>query len=130
MITLTGWVDYGADQPENPLGGLGGWVRPGHVWSDYLDNTVSQAHPYAEALRQAVVAGDLRVCGDCHQHGDAGVPLFSDGTVSNFSFRGWGDLMACIWNSETEGAPYSYMSFYMGCVRCESPRVDARRVSP
>ena len=40
------------------------------------------------------------------------MPLFSDGKVATFSFRGWGDLMAAIW-SEAEDKDYGYMDFYM-----------------
>jgi hypothetical protein len=49
--------------------------------------------------------------GQEHQY-NSGVPVFSDGKVATYTYRGWGDLMAAIWATE-EDKDYHYMDFYM-----------------
>jgi hypothetical protein len=89
---------------------MGGWFSNGNRWADYdlqcLDDT---NRPYAHALRDAIVEQQIRESGPWHQ--DQGVPLFDDGTVSQFSFRAWGDFMAAVW-SEHDCKDYCYMDFY------------------
>jgi hypothetical protein len=74
---------------------MGGWFD-GHTWQDYLDNFNPEAHAYFEALRESVVNTQHWINGEQHQNADDGVPMFEDGTVGQFSFRAWGDLMAAI----------------------------------
>jgi hypothetical protein len=81
-------------------------------WKDYLEAWKPEAHPYAEALRAAILKLQLREGGDWHQNDANGVPVFSDGTVATFSYRAWGDLLAAVW-SEAEDKDYNYMRFYM-----------------
>lgn len=115
------WIAYEASEskPEAPIGGMGGWFGTGgadgwsgnHRWADYLAAWKEPARPYAEALRDAIVAGRIWESGDWHQGEGTGVPLFEDGTVATFSFRAWGDLLAAVW-SEQLGRSYCYMDFY------------------
>lgn len=100
------------NSPETSIGGLGGFFSDGMRWKDYISIWNDEAKPYAEAIREAVVAQNLRITGEEHDYGEHGTPLFEDGTIGSFSWRAWGDLMAAIW-SEEEGKDYCYMSFYM-----------------
>lgn len=113
-ITVVDWIDYpkNGEYPENDAGGLGGWIH-GENFDEYLSAYDPDVHPYLKAIRDDVVAKGLRLTGEQHQHRPNGVPLFSDGTVSTFSYRAWGDLMAAIWNSAENTDQYEYMSFYM-----------------
>lgn len=114
MIEVKEWITYPKEDeyPENEAGGLGGWVN-GEKFEEYITQYDTVAHPYLEAIRKDVIAKGLRLTGEQHQHQPNGVPLFTDGTVSTFSYRGWGDLMAAIWNSEENTDKYRYMDFYM-----------------
>lgn len=108
------WIAYDDAGGREDIGTMGGWVE-GEPWDEYLAKVHKEVRPHYEALRRAIVARGLREGGDWHQTAEDGVPLFSDGTVATFSYRGWGDLLAAIWNSEP-GAPaggYGYMDFYM-----------------
>lgn len=113
-IKLIGWIswDEAEKKTENNAGGLGGWVK-GQNFDDYLAEHVDTAKPYLQAIRDSVVEKGIRYTGRDHQNRLDGTPLFSDDTVSMFSYRAWGDLMAAIWNSEEPGANYEYMDFYM-----------------
>ena len=126
-ITVVAWIsDAEASNKKEAVGGMGGWfgydeekcdadgrwAKAGHRWKDYLEDWKPEVHPYLEAIRQDVVAKGIRLTGEQHQNHSEGVPLFNDGKVALFSFRGWGDLMAAIW-SEAENKDYGYMDFYM-----------------
>lgn len=113
-VTVKEWISFEeADQyTENDAGGIGGWIK-GQNFDEYLTKYNSAYHPYLKAIRNSVVENGLKLTGADHQEAHNGVPLFSDDTVSTFSFRAWGDLMAAIWNSEEPGATYQYMDFYM-----------------
>lgn len=125
-IRVVSWIsDTEASDKEQAVGGLGGWFgydkenRDGqkwgkahHRWNDYIKIWKPEVRPYLEAIRADVVARGIRLTGEQHQNDASGVPLFSDGKVATFSFRGWGDLMAAIW-SEVEDHDYGYMDFYM-----------------
>ena len=110
-ITIIRWVahDEAADLPSS-CGGLGGFVKPGMRWSDYLINQKIEDHPYLEVLRKPIVDERLWITGEKHQ--ESMCPVFSDETVGRFSFRAWGDFMAALVNEIVEGAPYGYMDFY------------------
>lgn len=95
---------------EISIGGLGGWFKKGMRWEDYQDSLHKEVVPYAKAVRKSVVENEFRFGGDTHQ--ESMTPLFEDGTIGEFSFRAWGDLMAAIWSTE-DGRDYEYMSFYM-----------------
>jgi hypothetical protein len=116
-VTVVRWVDEleTAGLAEAPVGGLGGWfgLKQPNTWQDYLDSWKEPAHPYIYALRASIVERGIRWGGDWHQEADDGTPVFSDGTVAEFSYRGWGDLLAAIWSDE-DGQAYSYVNFYMG----------------
>lgn len=114
-IRVVDWLPYDKVTDEHKdVGSMGGWFKEGMRWKDYLEQEPVQRE-YAEAIRAAVLERNLYISGDAHQNDSGGtVPLFSDGAVATFSFRGWGDLMAAIW-SEAEGRDYSYMDFYMDC---------------
>lgn len=113
-ITVKDWIPFkDADKyTDNGAGSMGGWVN-GENFDEFKAELPEELHPYYDAIRKSVVEQHLRLTGEHHQYGDAGVPLFSDDTVSTFSYRGWGDIMAAIWNSEEPEKKYSYMHFYM-----------------
>ena len=124
-VTVVKWIsDKEASAKEQAVGGFGGWfgyeenskseklLKAHHRWKDYIEIWTPEAQPYLEAIRASVMAKRLRLTGEQHQNDEEGVPLFSDGKVAAFSFRGWGDLMAAIW-SEAENKDYGYMDFYM-----------------
>jgi len=99
-----------AEDKKTSFGGLGGWFDDGMRWKDYLESWTDKVREYAEATREYIVANGIRTTGSEHQ--DEGWEfLYDDGTVSSFSFRAWGDLMAAIW-SEEENEDYNYMDFY------------------
>lgn len=117
MIEVVSWISCETAEEYNdaPCGGMGGWFNwngKGQRWKDYIDVWNEISIPYLEAIRRAVLKNKIRITGDLHQYNSDGVPLFNDGTVATFSFRGWGDLMAAIW-SEAEDKDYNYMDFYM-----------------
>jgi hypothetical protein len=97
---------------NDPFTGLGGFFDHGMRWSDYIKTWKDKDRPFLEAIRESIIEHGYRHTGEHHQYGDNGTPLFENGTVANFSYRGWGDLMAAIW-SEVEDKDYNYMDFYM-----------------
>ena len=138
-ITFDKWVNYNDDYPENELGGLGGWFNSHYVrgykeefiydkkgkivgvekidkddvldntFEDYLNKFSEDIHPYILALRDEIISKDHRFTAPLHQ--TVMTPLFSDGTVSRFSYRAWGDFMAAVYT--TEENPIDYMEYYM-----------------
>lgn len=101
------------DQPGVvDIGGWGGHIEKGQRWLDYLLLIDGKWGDHFEALRGEILKRRLKRGGDWHQFALDGVPVFDDGVVATFSFRGWGDLMAAIWSDE-DGRDYSYMDFYM-----------------
>jgi len=112
-IEVKEWIDDDeADKYECSVGELGGWFAKGHRWKDYIEAVREEIRPYCEAIRRSVIKNGLKITGDKHQHGGSGVPLFTDDTVGQFSYRAWGDLMAAIWSTE-ENRDSHYMEFYM-----------------
>lgn len=117
------WISYEEMERrelKSSIGGMGGWVH-GQQWPEYLAGVLpdDKVHlgiegPRYEALRAAIVEGNIRCGGDEHQ--SHMVPVFDDNTVGSFSYRAWGDLMAAIWNTQENTNKYSYMDFYMSCL--------------
>ncbi len=116
------WIAYNSGNEENALGGMGGWFNghmihkkdeniKNHTWKDYISNLPEEAIPYAEALKKDIIEKNIRIKADEHQYSSHGVPLFEDNTISEFSYRAWGDLMAAIYSTEEE--PLTYMEYYM-----------------
>jgi hypothetical protein len=98
---------------ENELSGWGGYFKKGMRWEDYLNRFTEKGKPFAELLRKAIIKNKIKCTGAEHQHSSIkSVALWDDDTVSVFSYRGWGDLMAAIWSTE-ENKDYRYMDFYM-----------------
>ena len=117
------WISYEeAEKRKEVVGSFGGFFDNGMRWQNYLEHVESSGlHlaawttpevEYLEAIRASVLEKQLRLTGQDHQYSEHGVPVFDDGTVAMFSYRGWGDLMAAIW-SEAEDTDYNYMDFYM-----------------
>lgn len=115
-IKVVDWISWNdAATREDSAGSIGGffnWDKKGMRWKDYIEMMSETARPYVEAIRKEVVEKHIKLTGESHQHTNCGVPLFSDGTVACYSYRGWGDLMAAIW-SEEHDTDYNYMHFYM-----------------
>ena len=109
-IEVIDWIYYGSGKEKAPIGGLGGWFNSNLLHDkDYLDAHELEAHPYLEALKSKILENHLDTTGQEHQKGN--IPLFSDDTVGEFSYRAWGDLMAAIYS--TKESPLSYMEYYM-----------------
>ena len=108
------WVSYDEAEKrgDSDIGGLGGWAN-GNGWREYRDQFKPRVHPHLELLRKSIVERRIRFGGDAHQCRPDGAPLFSDGVFATYSYRGWGDLLSCVWNTEEETDRYSYLSFYM-----------------
>jgi hypothetical protein len=112
MLEVTKWISYDeADKKPVSVDLAGGWCE-GHNWEDYVGEASEEHVPHLFALRKSIVANNIKLTGADHQNLANGVPLFSDNTVALFTFRGWGDLLACIWNTEENTTEYTYMSFY------------------
>lgn len=94
------------------IGGFGGFIKQGHRWRDYIVRVPEELHSYFEALRASLVLEKIRGGGDWHQNSPRGMPVFDDGAVGMFSFRGWGDLLAATW-AEEEDHDYAFTDFYM-----------------
>lgn len=112
---VLGWISYHSVGTRDDLTDVGCWggdIKPGDKWADYIALIDAPAVPHHEALRRAIVERGLRRGGDWHQYGPDGVPVFDDGAIALFSFRGWGDLLAASW-AEPDGRDYGYMDFYM-----------------
>lgn len=98
---------------EIGVGGMGGFFQNGMRWENYIDRFNDEGKMIVEAIREAIVANNIRCTGETHQHSDYNsVPLFENNKVATYSYRGWGDLMAAIWSTE-EDENYNYMDFYM-----------------
>lgn len=120
MITVERWISPAeAEGKPERFGGMGGGFgvdintlgrKKSMRWRDYLEARDASEHPYAEALRSALLVRG-RITGDDHQSANDGVPMFSDGSVATFSLRGWGDLLAAVY-SERDNKDYCYMDFY------------------
>lgn len=109
-ITVIRWIgSEEAEKIECSAGGVGGWFAYGHRWSDYEKAFFNKAHSHLRAIRASVLKNEIWQPGDWHQ--DHGIPLFSDGTVAQFTFRAWGDLMAAIWSTELD-VHMCYLDFY------------------
>jgi hypothetical protein len=123
IIKVVKWIS--SDEAANKkvsIGGMGGWFNSGQIhgpehggvndtWEDYVNNWRKKVKPYARGLFDNIVAGKIRMTGEQNQDVDT-VPLFEDGTIGEFTWRAWGDLMAAVW-SKVDGKNYSYMDFYM-----------------
>jgi hypothetical protein len=111
---VIGWASYDSVPGDlsQRIGSWGGFIEQGDRWQDFVSESEEKKAPYYEALRREILRRDLKQGGDWHQNDAEGVPVFNDGTVAMFTFRGWGDLMAAIW-AEQEHRDYSYMGFYM-----------------
>jgi hypothetical protein len=122
-ITVTAWKSWASiDRPgfdmfdeDKVVGGFGGFFKDGKTWAAYENHMPEPWRPYLRALRDDIRARRIREGGDWHQEHPNGCPVFSDGKVGMFSYRGWGDLMAATW-CEPDGKPYHYMDFYMSCL--------------
>jgi hypothetical protein len=111
-ITVVDWIsDDESDDRPCSIGGLGGWFSKGMRWADYISSMKEELQPYYQALFNEIKEHDIVLYGNEHQQSDCGVPLFSDGTIGSFSYRGFADLMAAA-RSEIDDKDYGYMDFY------------------
>lgn len=110
------WITWNESQNhiESPIGFAGGFFDHGMRWEDYIkEYSYSIYQPYFNALRKNIIENKIMKAGNEHQDNNcAGVPLFSDNTVAQFTYRGWGDFMAAVWSSELD-KDFSYLNFYM-----------------
>ena len=108
-LTVVDWINWDEAENRESCGSMGGFFTEGMRWKDYIEAFRKVEH--LEVLRKEIIKKKIKTTGREHQESDVGVPLFSDGTVGTFSYRGWGDLMAAVWSKE-EDADYHYMHFY------------------
>lgn len=105
-----------AGKEDNNLGGLGGWFgcdKKGQRWPDYVNAYKEEVHQMLEELRKGIIENNVRWTGQEKQDNDYNtVPLWDDGSVTFYSWRGWGDLMAAVWSTQ-DNKDYSYLDFYM-----------------
>ena len=111
------WQSY--DSIETLEGGfnlddLGGSFdfKEGMRWPDYLAGYALEWHPYVEAIRHAIIEGQVWAGGDWHQYSPNGVPVVAGGHFMGCGYRSWGDLLAAVWSSELN-RDFSYLDFYM-----------------
>lgn len=112
-VRVVDWISYKEGKNfDTSVNKMGGFFALGMRWKDYIEVAAEPEDvPYLEAIRLSVLENKIRYNGFDHQNKEDGVPLFSDGTIASFSFRGWGDLMAAI-HSDFEDKNYNYMDFY------------------
>lgn len=108
-IKVVDWISLEDGGTTISLGGLGGFFENGMRWDNYIE--IVKDSPHLTALREEIIRKGLKENGGWHQYNEAGVPLFSDGSIASYSMRGWGDLLAAIWSTE-ESTDYNYMDFY------------------
>lgn len=108
------WQSYDstADLPGFNLSDLSGSHEAAANWPAYVADYAAEWHPHLEAIRQAILTTNVWAGGDWHQDSAHGVPVLSDGHFVGCSWRGWGGLLAAIWNSEL-GEHFTYLDFYM-----------------
>jgi hypothetical protein len=110
------WIaeDDVTEDMEIAFGAMGGWFGRDKRdrWSTYYRSLKDEAKPYAEAIKDDVLRTDRFITGEQHQYSDSGVPIFEDGKIGSFSYRGWADLMAAIATLK-DGKGHHYMEFYM-----------------
>ena len=97
MPRVIKWISYeSAERLDGAVnvGGWGGFMTEEMGWPDYIAEFTPRIAAYHEVLKEAILARGLRRGGDWHQSAADGAPLFDDGAIGTFSFRGWGDLMA------------------------------------
>jgi hypothetical protein len=113
LLTVT-WQGYDStiDLPGFNLYDLGGGNETAPNWPAYIGDYAAEWHPYLEAIRQAIITNKVWAGGDWHQYNAQGIPVVSGGHFMSCSWRGWGGLLAAIWNSEL-GERFTYMDFYM-----------------
>ena len=81
-------------------------------WPEFLAQHSAERHPPLEAIRQAIIQGQIWAGGDWHQDSAHGMPVVSDGHFMSCTWREWGKLLAASWNSEL-GEQFTYLDFYM-----------------
>jgi len=108
------WVDFNDPRlsDDKTIGWMGGWVR-GEQWDEYLKLIAEQWHPYMNAVKDSIIANNIKCTGSEHSEGEGFTPLFSDGYQLGLTWRAWGDLMAAVWNTAEDTNRYSYTNFYM-----------------
>ncbi|GEM_PF-5661738 len=114
-LTVT-WQSYDSITPEHEgynLSSFGGFEEADTSWPDYLALYPAEWHLHLEAIRHSIIAKQIWAGGDWHQDSPHGVPVLSDGHFIICTWRGWGELLAAVWNSEL-GQQFTYLDFYIG----------------
>lgn len=104
--------DEVGEREDNGLGGLGGWFGEEHSWQDYEEQYNEVGRPLIIELRDKLISHGISCTGQQMQEYAKCIPVWEDGTVTLYSWRGWGDLMAAVANFQ-DGQPHCYMEFYM-----------------
>jgi hypothetical protein len=112
-LTVT-WQSYDSitDLPGYNLSDFGGSKNIDANWLAYVAQYSAEWHPHLEAIRQSIIETQVWAGGDWHQYSAKGIPVVSGGYFMSCSWRGWGGLLAAIWNSEL-GEQFTYLDFYM-----------------
>lgn len=108
------WQSYDstADLPGFNLSDLSSGHEVAPNWPAYIADYAAEWHPHLEAIRQSIIENKVWAGGDWHQDSAHGVPVLSGGHFMSCTWRGWGSLLAAVWNTELSER-FTYLDFYM-----------------
>ena len=81
-------------------------------WPAYLTEYAAEWQSYLEAIRHAIIEGQVWAGGDWHQDSPQGVPVVAGEHFMGCGFRSWVYLLAAVWNRELN-RDFSYLDFYV-----------------
>lgn len=127
-------VDWGEWDGETvvDVGGFARGKEGRQVWPEWLACNPPVAHPWLEALRADIVARGVCCTGSEHQSFMA-PRMHDEGSPervvhATFSYRGWGSMLAAIWNSEHPENAFDYNDFAHIGPAAQPLRADGTRV--
>ncbi len=75
-------------------------------WRFNLDGNSCCNDYHENVLIEHIRENNIKFGGFYHQDGALGMPVFSDGSEMDKSYRGWGDIMAKAWEDEYDEWSY------------------------
>lgn len=107
--TIVDWISFAETEgkPEAECSSCGG-ISAELTRADYIDGMRDEARAYVEAIWQHF---DEHGAFGGFTHQESRCPVFDDGMVATYSYRGWGDVVAAWWNSRHPEAPTDYAWF-------------------
>jgi hypothetical protein len=112
-LTVT-WQSYDSTSvlPGYDLSTFDASTDTATIWLDFIGQYHAEWHQHLEAIRHSIIEQQVWAGGDWHQYSPNGVPVLSDGHFLALSWRGWGELLAAVWNTKL-GQQFTYIDFYM-----------------